>query len=206
MNLKAQVDVKSCSFTSSLKNHLSALRDAKAPFVIFFCPLNSTKDYSMDSARYELKLNALHKNLEYKQIDTLTTFAIYTNYKKTAVTNGAYLFNNAIGDSIFVDFSQMKCFLINFDSHYIKRSMKKFKSTFKVDSLGDGVVRVDIVDGAVCFSDLPSRIPGYAEFISESIKPKFEVDELLNMILERQAATDEKVARLETLIKELQKK
>ena len=187
-------------------NQISALTAAKAPFVIFFCPHNSIRNYSADSALYELKLNTLHRNLEYKHIDALTVLAVNTDYKKTAVANGVYLFNNSKGDSIFVDFSNVECYLINFDSQYVKRSMKKFMSTFNVVSQGGGVVRVDIVEKGVCFPDLPSRIPGYSDFISETVKPKFEVDELLNMILERQLATDEKLARLETLIKELQKK
>jgi hypothetical protein len=185
LNLKAQVTYEKLKYAYSSLLYIDSIRNTKTPSVVFLCPHNNKKNYYSDDSLYDLKLDILLRKLKYENIDAISVFSIPMDYTPL---KDFFLRSKSGKDSIAVDHYYFECFALNFNEKFLDRASKKFKSSFYITRPfkdDQTFVRINIIDSAQCFKDLPSRIPGYADFFVEAIRPKFEISERIIQILEK---------------------
>jgi len=182
MNASGQLNFLDFPNSRKLQDTVDYFFEHKSPCVIFFCPFNNPQPVTLEEDRilYNHYYDQLQKRLRFYNIDTpnliYAKIGTVYNVKKA----GAYFYDKSRCDSIYVDLSATECYLINFDSQFVNRSAKKYQLVVNQTQIAN-VIKMDFK--GQCPTKKASILSFYEEFIPEAIKPKYDTNELIEMIL-----------------------
>lgn len=180
---KAQLSFLDSQNPKVLQDTLDIILMSKIPTVLFFCAFNNTQQKIIEEDRiaYNSFYHQLVKKLKFYQIDTTNLLFVKTGtfYNKSP---GACYYDKAKKDSIYVDMSMTECYLLNLDSQFVKRAAKKYQLIYKTTQIPN-IIRMDFI--GKCPTSKASILDYYEDFIPEALKPRYDTNELLEMVMQK---------------------
>jgi hypothetical protein len=130
-------------------------------------------------------------------------------FKENPINNSKGIILNGIDTSSRpLPIGQFECFFINFNKKNIQRAKEKNEILYELSEpfKNENIYRVTIVDTNICFKNVQSRVPFYAEFINETIKPNYSFEEKLNFLSDSIKILQNKILLIEERIIKLEER